>query len=217
MTRCPLCEAANAEKFFEDKNRSYFRCRTCSLTFVLSECFLSSEEEKKRYDLHQNDPHDEQYRSFLNRLFQPLQKRLVPQSRGLDFGSGPGPTLSVMFEEAGHSMAIYDRFYAEDPTLLETTYDFITATEVLEHLREPQKELARLWGCLRPGGCLGIMTKLALGAKEFSKWHYKDDETHICFFSKETFTWLAAQWRAKVTFEDKDVIIFQSMESEKKG
>ncbi len=137
-----------------------------------------------------------------------MQERLESGSRGLDFGSGPGPTLSVMFEEVGHSVEIYDHFYARDPCVLEKKYDFITATEVVEHLHNPRKELDRLWACLKPGGILGVMTKLVLDHEAFARWHYKNDPTHICFFSRSTFEWLAAQWLAELTFANKDVILF---------
>jgi len=204
---CPLCQAAAGDEIYQDKHRNYLRCRICNLVFVPPAQFLSAVEEKARYGLHQNSPEDLAYRRFLSRLFLPLQKLLAPRSCGLDFGSGPGPTLSVMFAEAGHSMAIYDHFYARDPSVWEKQYDFITATEVVEHLHNPQKDLHRLWACLKPGGRLGIMTKLALGQEAFARWHYKNDLTHVCFFSQSTFAWLADQWRADLTFANKDVII----------
>jgi cyclopropane fatty-acyl-phospholipid synthase-like methyltransferase len=169
---------------------------------------LSEAEEKSRYDTHQNDPADSGYRRFLSRTFLPMQARLAPGSCGLDFGSGPGPTLSLMFQEAGHHVAIYDRFYAPDPSVFDTTYDFITATEVVEHLQHPLAELDRLWGCLKPGGTLGIMTKLVLDRERFATWHYKNDLTHICFFSQATFRWLARRWQANVEFVDQDVVFF---------
>jgi len=205
---CPLCDTAAETVFYRDSTRDYFRCHACYLIFVLPSQHLSPTEEKKRYDLHQNSPEDPAYRQFLNRLFEPLVSRLPAGSRGLDFGSGPGPTLSVMFEEAGHSMAVYDTFYAPNPDLLEAEYDFVTATEVLEHLRESGRELSRLWQCVVPGGWLGIMTKLARDVGAFSKWHYKNDVTHVCFFSHETFEWLAEKWQAEVTFIGSDVVLF---------
>ncbi|MBW1897104.1 MAG: class I SAM-dependent methyltransferase [Deltaproteobacteria bacterium] len=210
---CPLCKTSGGSEFYQDRTRDYFRCTLCSLIFVPQQEFLSAKDEKARYDLHQNSPDDSGYRRFLSRLFTPMRERLVPGSCGLDFGSGPGPTLSVMFEEAGYSMAIYDKYYASDPSVLEKQYDFITATEVVEHLCAPKEELDRLWVCLKPGGWLGIMTKLALGRKEFARWHYKDDPTHVCFFSQSTFKWLAAQWRAELTFADKDVVLFYKKQS----
>ena len=184
------------------------RCQVCNLVFVPPWQFVSAEEEKSRYDLHQNSPEDQGYRSFLSRIFIPLQKHLTPASCGLDFGSGPVPTLSVMFQEAGHSMMLFDYFYKQDSSVFERQYDFITATEVVEHLHGPREELERLWACLKQGGRLGIMTKLTPGPDAFSSWHYKNDPTHVCFFSQATFQWLALQWDADMTFADKDVVLF---------
>ncbi len=207
---CPLCQNGPSRHFYQDKRRDYFRCVTCQLVFVLPEQFLSAAEEKAEYDLHQNSSHDKNYRRFLNRLFEPLNSRLASPGQGLDFGSGPGPTLSLMFAEAGHTMSIYDPFYAADISVWEYQYDFITATEVVEHLHYPQKELNRLWTCLKPDGILGIMTKLTLDKAAFAGWHYKNDLTHVCFFSKPTFVWLATQWQARLTFVGNDVILFEN-------
>jgi len=205
---CPLCETKEANKFFRDQQRLYFRCWACELVFVPPIYFLSAGEEKAKYDLHQNTPTDPGYRKFLGRMLAPMRERLAPESHGLDFGSGPGPTLSVMFEEIGYTMTLYDHFYANEPAALKRQYDFITATEVVEHLRHPRKELGRIWACLKKGGSLGVMTKLALGLEEFAGWHYKNDLTHVNFFSRRTFEWLADQWHANLTFANKDVILF---------
>jgi SAM-dependent methyltransferase len=203
-----LCAGADVGAFHKDKRRDYFRCPTCGLVLVDPSQYLSAEQEKAEYDLHRNSPDDDGYRRFLSRLFTPMQARLATGGQGLDFGSGPGPTLSVMFEEAGYTMTNYDCFYARDAGVLDKQYDFITATEVLEHLHQPGKELERLWGILKPGGFLGIMTKLVLDREAFACWHYKNDATHVCFFSRSTFTWLAHHWEAEVEFIDNDVIIF---------
>ena len=206
---CPLCDSGNSGEYCHDRTRDYLRCGTCNLVFVPCGQLVSAAQEKARYDTHRNSPEDPAYRQFLGRLFDPIEQRLARRSRGLDFGSGPGPTLSVMFAEAGHSMAIYDRFYAPDPSVLEGEYTFITATEVVEHLQHPGKELGRLWASLEPGGYLGLMTQLVLDRNRFTRWRYKDDVTHIRFFSRTTFEWLAARWRADLQFPDKDVIIFE--------
>jgi SAM-dependent methyltransferase len=205
---CPLCRSSEAAAFFQDK-RDYFRCHLCLLVFVPPHQFLPSEEEKGLYDLHENTPEDARYRQFLQRLYGPVSERLAPGSSGLDFGSGPGPTLSVMFEEAGHSMGLFDVFYSPDMSAFERQYDFITATEVLEHLHKPHEELQRLWTCLKPDGLLGIMTKRVTDRKAFSKWHYKNDPTHVCFFSTQTFQWWAAHWGARLTVVDDDVVLLE--------
>ncbi len=203
---CPLCKNEKADFFLKDKSRDYFSCQECSLVFVPKSQLPALEYEKAEYDLHCNSPDDQGYRKFLSRIFDPILKRLKPGARGLDFGSGPGPTLSVMLEESGLSMAIYDYFYANNPSVFDEQYDFIVATEVLEHLHCPAEELERLWNCLKQGGTLGIMTQLALDKERFANWRYKADMTHVRFFSRPTFEWLAAKWHAELEFVDKDVI-----------
>jgi SAM-dependent methyltransferase len=179
------------------------------LIFVPSEFYLNKQAERARYDLHTNTPDDMGYRKFLNRMFLPLNQRISQYSHGLDFGSGPGPTLSLMFEEAGHHMNIYDYFYANDASVFNRQYDFITATEVVEHLHHVKEEMERLWNCLKPGGYLGIMTGRYDDIDDFDRWHYKLDPTHICFFSAESFQWLCAQWNCTLHIIDKDIVILQ--------
>ena len=171
---------------------------------------LAAAEELKRYDQHQNSPGDRKYRAFLERLFKPLNEKLLPGSFGLDFGSGPGPTLHRMFMESGHEMFIYDRFYADDRSVLDLTYDFITSTEVIEHLHKPGIELDRLWRlCLKPGGFLGIMTGIVESRECFKNWYYKNDPTHVAFYSKKTFRWLQEKWKASLEFPGDGVVIFR--------
>jgi len=206
---CPLCMTTDTNAFYRDSKRNYLRCNKCHLIYVPPQYFLSPAEEIAEYRLHQNSPQDPGYRRFLGRLFVPLLKRLPEKCRGLDFGSGPGPTLSVMFSETGHTMSIYDHFFAPDQAVLRDTYDFITASEVVEHLHHPGLELDKLWSCLKPGGWLGIMTKLALDQEAFASWHYKNDPTHVVFFSRATCQWLAERWQANLVFANKDVILLQ--------
>ncbi len=191
-----------------DNTCDYYLCSNCHLIFVPPEQRLSADEERSRYEQHENDPDDPRYRKFLSRIFKPLVKKLPDNSFGLDFGSGPGPTLHLMFEEAGHTMRIYDPFYANEPSVFDETYDFITTTETAEHLYDPLKELDRLWSCLKPGGFLGIMTRRWTTIEAFKNWHYKNDDTHVIFFHVDTFRWLAKRWEAELEIYKRDVVIF---------
>lgn len=206
---CPLCNGEENEFFLRDKHREYYQCCTCQLIFVPRRYWLSAENAKAIYDLHQNDPEDQGYRKFLSRLTEPLLKRIGENSEGLDFGCGPGPTLSLMFEEHGHRMEVYDPFYFSDTSVLVKEYDFICTTEVVEHLHEPNREFDRLFSMLKSGCWLGIMTKLVLDKQAFSNWHYIRDLTHICFFSRSTFEYLAQRFSAEVIFVGKDVILIR--------
>jgi hypothetical protein len=206
---CPLCGADKSLPWFEDRRREYLFCECCGLVFVPSRFHLGLAAEKAEYDLHRNDPADSGYRRFLSRLAEPLCARLDSPGHGLDFGSGPGPTLSLMLAEAGHAVEIYDPFYAPDTAVLDRDYDFITATEVVEHLSQPREVLERLWARLRPGAYLGVMTKMVLSREAFATWHYKNDPTHICFFSRTSWSWWAARRGVEAEFLGDDVVLLR--------
>ena len=206
---CPLCAAPQARYFHRDRLREYLRCRRCQLVFVPPRFYLCRAAEKAEYDRHDNRVDDPGYRRFLARLAQPLSALLSPGATGLDFGCGPGPALAAMLREAGYRVSLYDSFFYPDSAVLQAGYDFITATEVVEHLHRPGVELERLWSLLRPGGTLGIMTKLVLDVEAFAGWHYKNDPTHVCFFSVTTWQWWARQQGAALDLQGSDVILLQ--------
>ena len=205
---CPLCSAPSAF-FHRDQRRPYHQCSRCKLIHVPPTYRPTPQEEKFQYDLHENDPNDPGYRNFLARLATPLLAKLSTHSRGLDYGCGPGPTLSVMMEEAGHSMSLHDPIYHPNPDALKGTYHFITATEVFEHLHQPALDLDILHQALKPRGWLGIMTKRVRDKDAFSKWHYIQDPTHVCFWSETTFQWIADQWQATLSFPASDAVLIQ--------
>jgi len=207
---CPVCASADHRFYWEDQWREYLRCDTCGLVFVPPSYHLSAAEEKRRYDLHENSPADEGYVRFLKKLFDPVVERLAPGAKGLDFGSGPTPVLAEMFRQAGFVMTLYDVFYAPDAAALEKTYGFITVCETAEHLHQPGRDLTRLYGLLNPGGILAVMTKPLVPAAEFATWHYRKDETHVCFFAPQTFQWLARKWGAELDMLPGGVAVFSS-------
>lgn len=82
------------------------------MVFVPPQYRLLQEAEKAHHDLHRYDRRDAGYRRFLARVIIPMCERVPAPAKGLDFRSGPGPTLTLMFSEAGYDMAIYDPYYA---------------------------------------------------------------------------------------------------------
>jgi 2-polyprenyl-3-methyl-5-hydroxy-6-metoxy-1,4-benzoquinol methylase len=136
-----------------------------------------------------------------------MVEKLNPNQKGLDFGCGPGPTLSALLAEHGHQVDLYDPFYCNDPSVFQKKYDFICATEVLEHLRDPKREFAALFNMLKRGGWLGIMTKLVMDQHAFRQWHYIRDMTHISFYRQRTFEYLAQRFDARLDIVADDVIL----------
>lgn len=206
---CPLCRGTSITPYHCDRARDYLNCQTCDLIFVPPDQHVSETDEKAYYDLHDNQPDGRGYRRFLGRLFAPMNEHLAPNAGGIDVGCGPGPALARMFEEAGHPVALYDPYYAPDQSVLSARYDFVTLSEVVEHMAEPGRELDRLWRILKPDGWLGIMTKRVRGYEAFRTWHYITDPTHISYFSETTFEWLAERWSATMVIVGNDVVLMQ--------
>ena len=207
---CPLCQDRGATAYHRDRWRSYWRCRVCALVYVSPSSHPTPQAEKARYDQHQNDPGDNRYRQFLSQLSIPLLDRVAPGAVGLDFGSGPGPTLGPMLTEAGLSVQLYDPFYAPNAAVWKQRYDFITASEVVEHLHAPRKELARLFSALKPGGYLGILTQWIIDDNVFIRSRYIRDPTHVCFFSAFTCTWIARHWAVSLELPGRGVSLFRT-------
>ena len=205
---CPLCHHTQLLPFHQDR-RAYYRCQHCWLVFVEPACLPDKMTEKGIYDLHQNHQNDPGYRRFLGRLQEPLVRLLPAGAGGLDFGCGPAPLLVTLLKRAGFPCQGYDPFYAPDVSLLQQQYDFICCSEAIEHFHQPAREW-RLWlQMLRPGGYLAIMTKRVWSQQAFARWHYKNDPTHVSFFSDETFDFLARRDGLTWRYKSADVVIFQ--------
>ncbi|MBY6199600.1 class I SAM-dependent methyltransferase [Vibrio hangzhouensis] len=211
MEACPLCSGLSVHHYHTDKKRDYLQCQQCELVFVPRAQRLDANAEKAIYDLHINDPSDDGYRRFLSRLVTPLHERLMQGSKGLDFGCGPGPALSLIMSEQGHEMSLYDLYYYPDRQVLDCRYDFVTATEVIEHLYEPNQVWQQWLSLIKPGGWLGLMTKLVIDVDAFKKWHYKNDQTHVVFFSRATFLFLAQRDGLDIEFIGNDVILLRKL------
>ncbi len=206
---CPLCGAPGSALHHSDAARAYLRCAVCALIHVPARHHLTADQEKQRYDYHQNDAQDAGYRRFLAQLFEPLAPRLPAGAAGLDYGCGPGPVLARMFGDAGFSMRVYDPYYAPDTGALQREYDFLTCTEAAEHFAYPGTEWQRIVSLVRPGGWIGVMTSLHDDAPSFADWYYKNDPTHVCFYARQTIEWLAHRHRLTPQLVSGAVILLQ--------
>ena len=52
-------------------------------------------------------------------------------------------------------------------------------------------------------------TKRVIDRARFAAWHYTNDPTHVCFFSPETFTWLAVRSGGRLEVVAPDIVMFQ--------
>lgn len=185
-------------------------CPDCGLVALRRELHPSEEQERERYLLHRNSPEDAGYRSFLSRLVDPLVLRVRQGSEGLDFGCGPGPTLSVMLAERGLRVSLHDPLFAPNPAALARTWDFVTCTEVVEHLRDPRATWRQVAALVRPGGILGVMTQPLTPAREraFRDWAYARDPTHVSLYRPVTTDWIASRLGLRLERAREDVFLF---------
>lgn len=207
---CPLCSGQSISLYFTDKRRAYFSCSVCSIVFADPNSWPDKNTEKTEYDLHENDVNDDGYNRFLQRIVEPLNHRIPKRADILDFGCGPAPALAKQLSALNHCVELYDIFYAPDASVLNKKYDAIVLTEVIEHLHNPLEVLTGLWRLLNENGVLAIMTQRVISQQRFQNWAYKNDPTHVCFYSDATFTWLSEKLKAdSMEFVGRDMVFVQ--------
>lgn len=201
MESCLLCGTAGS-LFETDLPQTYLTCSCCGLVWMREADRLSHEAETEHYLNHENNPNDEQYRHFLSQLWEPLREHLRPGDCGLDFGSGPGPTLHLMAREDGFPCAAYDPIFRPDKLVLDSRYDFVTCSETVEHFHDPLTGFESLYELLKPGGWLGVMTVRYDKRIVFRDWYYRRDPTHVAFYRNSTLRWLCGH----LGFEEPDFV-----------
>ena len=206
---CPVCLSTQTTLFMEDGDRKYWRCGRCETRFMGPDSHLSSQHEYDHYLLHENNTGDLRYRTFLEKLANPLLKKLKPASSGLDYGCGPGPALAAMMREAGHEVKLFDPYFRNDEQALSQIYDFVTCSETVEHFYRPLEEFSRLDSLLKNGGWLAIMTCFQTDDDAFAQWYYRRDPTHVVFYREATLFWLAKHFGWCCEFPVKDVVLMQ--------
>lgn len=206
---CPVCRGPRVEHFCSVEGRVYFRCAACAATFLDRVQLPDPAAESARYRQHNNRADDPGYIAHLLRLAAPMLERLAPGSVGLDYGCGPSDALAGLFTAAGHSVRRYDPLFAPDESALRGGYNFIALAEVAEHFHDPATEFERLARLLRPGGLLGVMTRLLEDDAGFAGWRYRRDSTHVVFYKTETFCRLAAHLGLAIESPAPDVILLR--------
>lgn len=186
----------------------FFRCSGCHLIWKDPQIRPTAGQERRHYEKHNNDICEPGYRAHLMELLSPVVQVVPKGAKGLDYGSGPVPSLAPLARELNFDCASFDPFFAPNYELLaEQTYDFILCCEVVEHFREPQKEFAKLVQLLKPGGVVGIKTQMP--PEDFSPWWYHRDPTHVSFFSPQTFEAFAALFQLVPVHTSSGVVILR--------
>lgn len=173
-------------------------------------CYVSQQREIDRYTEHNNDVDDLGYQKFVQPIVTSVLSDFTTESKGLDFGCGTGPVITKLLRDKNFEIQTFDPFFDNNLEALKTTYDYIVCCEVIEHFHHPLKEFKLLKSLLKPQGKLYCMTDVYHENIDFKNWYYKNDETHVIFYSENSFNRLSKALNFEKVIVNDRLIIFQN-------
>jgi 2-polyprenyl-3-methyl-5-hydroxy-6-metoxy-1,4-benzoquinol methylase len=200
------CPACNSSASFQRGCKKGFELLTCRRCKTLYTSHLPSVESAENYD---NYYHEENLTvpAFINQRVDEIIADFAPYRQNgqlLDVGSGAGTLLEATrragWQSFGVDVAERAVEHARDMgfevfcgTLQEARYpdnyfDVVTASELLEHLSDPQEVLHEIARVLRPGGLLWLTTPHGRGVSAQIlglKWSTISPPEHLQLFSRD--------------------------------
>ena len=206
---CPLCNSTST-LFSEKPKHLFYKCTNCDGVFRPKHTFLTVEEEKEHYEKHNNDVFDERYQNFVSPIVNAVLQDFSSEAKGLDFGSGTGPVIAKMLTDKDYQVQNYDLFFANDSSLLNQKYDYVSCCEVMEHFHHPYQEFKLLQSLLLPKGKLYCKTEVYTNQKPFENWYYKDDFTHVFIYQPKTLEWIKNEFHFSNLVIKEKLIVFEN-------
>ena len=238
MTLCPLCKSSATRRLDLPHTTTWKCCAPgCGLEFANPQ--LSDDELAQAYTaLYYPADGDEREIRFENtaddtfrQMFQRLEKRIgsLRGLRLLDYGCGRGALLRVSLEFGMRPVGIeqdaearavaikvpgaevhqsIDTLQMDDPN---PQFDLVILWTVVEHLRNPWAQLARLRTLLRSSGWLLMSTMdiRCLRARiERAQWENYQNPTHLYYFDRVSLSRAIqeagfaefSEWKVKISF-----------------
>jgi len=214
MKKCKICSSSTTDIIDIKTKKKYHKCLTCEYIFLDEFFYISEGAEKKHYDKHHNSfeslGYVKMFENLIDEFVNPYVKNI---DYALDFGCGEGEVLPTLLQNNKIRCDRYDLFYFPETTYKGREYDLIVSTEVFEHLESPLNVLKELLSHLKTDGYLLLMSAFhPADDKEFLKWWYIRDVTHIGFFNLRTFEYLADELNLRILkHNSKNTIIFKKI------
>jgi len=238
MVSCPFCRSQVSRRF-ELAHTIVWKCRApdCGLQFAdpqLDETDLVRAYTKHYYPSNGNGSvasYENTPEEILRQTFQEAHAKFGPLAgrKLLDFGCGVGKLCQIAREYgiqttgieadscarqiAGKSGALrvhasLDELRATEPG---ARFEIITLWDVIEHLREPWKDLEALSALLQPGGWLLLSTPNAnslLALLQRERWENIVNPTHFYYFERRSLRLVLeragfcgiAEWRFSIRY-----------------
>jgi 2-polyprenyl-3-methyl-5-hydroxy-6-metoxy-1,4-benzoquinol methylase len=216
MKQCPLCRS-EAKFRFELRHTAVWACasRVCGLVFAdpqLDDRSLTEAYTTHYYPSNGNGSehtYENTPEQILRQTFGEAPAKFGPLAgkKLLDFGCGVGGLCHLAHEHGIHTTAIepdasarqfaaktlgmkvyasFDELRAAEPN---ASFDIITMWDVIEHLREPWRDLEKLSSLFQPGGWLLLSTMNAGSLRavlERERWTNMVNPTHFYYFTRRS-------------------------------
>ncbi len=212
--QCSLCHGkANWFCEFFREPIDFYKCQNCKSIFKDKAHYPDFEFEKQRYLTHNNDVEDQQYQSFVSPITDAVFNHYDSSKIGLDYGCGTGPVAAHVLKQKGYEVVLYDPFFYPDNSYALKKFDFIICCEVMEHFHKPYEEFKHLSSLLKEQGILFCKTNLisdSISVDEFKNWYYKNDPTHVFFYSPTALDFIKTELGFQFLSFDEKLITFRS-------
>lgn len=208
---CPVCGAERLAEL-ETKRALFFRCGVCAFVFRDPSDRPDDRQAVARYSLHRNSAEDPGYVSYLTKIIDRGLSAAGPGVvRVLDWGSGPVAVCSELLRARGLAVDSWDPHFMAERLPPESAYDVAFCVETAEHFFHPLADFSELAARVRPGGLLVLHTHIVPDDDAaFRSWWYKEDPTHVSFYSIGTLARLAfIAGLSPIAFEDGRLALFQ--------
>jgi len=205
---CPICQHETRPHLHPDEKLRFYVCPFCEVCFKDIDHYPSLEEEKRRYQAHQNNLDNQHYVTYLKNF---IHLAITPfdVNHLLDYGCGPSPVLQSILKEMNYDVDLYDPFFYPDQP--QKTYDMVISTEVFEHFHHPIASFEHINQLICPQGYLSIMTLFRpMDLDAFDQWFYIRDITHVILYTPKTLKIIAQRMGWHMIFcDNKRIAVFQ--------
>jgi hypothetical protein len=158
--------------------------------------------------MHDNSESNSGYVRFLNAVAETAISYTPENGSILDFGCGKNAVLAGILSKKGVQSDSYDPLFGYYIDFSEKKYDTIILCEVIEHIRNLHDEISLIQKLLKLDSNVIIRTQQHPSLELFPQWWYRQDSTHINFFSDRALEYLAALInRACVHTQYKDIFV----------
>lgn len=222
MKFCIFCNQPHIEHFIVKSGKKYWYCRHCKGFFMDIFEQLPKDEQKKRYLLHDNSLQNKGYKEYLDKIikksadyYQRYDKKYKNLIHIFDFGSGPIPALTQLLAQKKYfteniCVKHWDPLFFAYDTGFKTGADIIFCIEVVEHFENPQKDFKKLADVGAKNSIFFIKTQPAPSSiQQFTTWWYKEDATHVAFYSQQALVYCAKNAGLELLELDNDFFILK--------